>query len=285
MLTDVKGVRVGHWTDPIGKTGCTAVVLPKLTVASGEVRGGAPGSRDFPTLDPTRVVQHADVVMLSGGSAYGLATCDGAMRWCEEKRRGLKTARGGIVPIVVGMIIFDLAVGDKKARPTAERGYEACAAAKRGRFDVGLVGAGTGATMGKLGGNLAYRRPGGLGSATMRRGDLVVSALMVANSVGYLRDGSGPPQELTMPETAIESTTIGIVVTNAMLDKTGCFLVSQSGHDGIARAVDPAHTRGDGDAIVAAATGEVPAEPELVRMLAAHAVEAAIRNAVEASAG
>src|SRR5690349_18383798 len=153
MLTDVAGVKVGHWTDPVAQTGCTAIVLPKNTVASGEVRGGAPGTRDFPTLDPTRTVQHVDVMMLSGGSAFGLATCDGAMRWCEEHKRGLKLPRGGRVPIVTGMIIFDLAVGNGKVRPTADDGYAACAAAKRGRFETGRVGAGTGATMGKFGGN------------------------------------------------------------------------------------------------------------------------------------
>lgn len=279
MLTDVSGVRVGHWTNADAQTGCTAVVLPKHTVTSGEVRGGAPGTRDFPLLDPIRTIQHVDVVMLSGGSAYGLATCDGAMRWAEEHRRGLRTARGGIVPIVVGMIIFDLAVGDRRIRPDAEAGYAACAAATRGRFEVGRVGAGTGATLGKLGGNLANRQPGGIGTATIRRGEVVVSALMVVNAVGYLREAA-PPTAVLMPETAIENTTIGVVVTNAVLDKTGCFLVSQSAHGGIARAVDPSHTRGDGDAIVAASTGKVQADPELVRMLGAHAVEAAIRNAV-----
>jgi L-aminopeptidase/D-esterase-like protein len=280
VITDVRGVKVGHWTDPVAQTGCTAVVLPKETVASGEVRGGAPGTRDFPSLDPTRTVQHVDVVMLSGGSAFGLATCDGAMRWCEQHRRGLQLPRGGRVPIVVGMIIFDLGVGSAKVRPTADDGYAACAAAKRGKFDTGRVGAGTGATIGKVGGNLDNRLPGGLGTATLRRGEVVVSALMVANGVGYLRDGTPLPQRLDVPENAIENTTIGLVVTNAALDKTGCFLVAQSGHDGIARAMDPAHTRADGDAIVTAATGDVLADAELVRVLAAHAVEQAIRNAV-----
>ena len=283
MLTDVPGVRVGHWTDPVAQTGCTAVVLPKECVVSGEIRGGAPGTRDFALLDPSLTVQHVDAVMLSGGSAYGLATCDGAMRWCEEKKRGITMKRGGLVPIVVGMIIFDLAVGDRRVRPTADNGYAACAAAKRGKFEVGLVGAGTGATMGKLGGNIDNRRPGGLGTATERRGDLVVSALMVANSVGFLRDGVAPPAEADVPELPLENTTIGIVATNARLTKVGCFLVAQSAHDGIARAVDPAHTRADGDAIVTAATGHVTADVEQVRRLAAYAVENAIRNAVAAS--
>ncbi|HVV36029.1 MAG TPA: P1 family peptidase [Acidimicrobiales bacterium] len=283
MITDVRGVRVGHWTDAVGQTGCTAVVLPKGCVASGEVRGGAPGTRDFALLDPTRLVQHVDVVMLSGGSAYGLATADGAMRWCEQHRRGLKTARGGLVPIVVGMIVFDLAVGDRKARPDADAGYAACANAGRGRFDVGRVGAGTGATIGKLGGRVADRRPGGLGTATARRGELVVSALMVVNAVGFLRGEQAAPVSGHVPANPIENTTIGVVVTNASLSKTDCFLTAQSAHGGIARAIDPAHTRVDGDAIVAAATGQVRADVESVRMLAAHAVEAAIRNAVSAA--
>ena len=283
MLTDVRGVKVGHWTDPVGKTGCTAVVLPPNTVASGEIRGGAPGTRDFALLDPTRTVEHVDVVMLSGGSAFGLATADGAMRWCEEHRRGLRTTRGGIVPIVVGMIVFDLAVGSRKARPTAESGYAACRAATRRRFDVGLIGAGTGTTIGKMGGTVADRRPGGIGTATQRQGDLVVSALVVVNAVGFLRGDVAPPVNLALPENPIENTTIGVIATNARLDKNGCFLLAQSGHGGLARALDPSHTRADGDALVAAATGEVAAEVEVVRMLGAHAVEAAIRSAVLAS--
>ena len=282
MLTDVAGVRVGHWTDPIGKTGCTAVVLPKNCVASGEVRGGAPGTREFELLDPTRMVQHVDVVMFSGGSAYGLATADGAMRWCEEHRRGYKTIRNGVVPIVVGMIIFDLAVGDRKARPDADAGYAACAAATRGKFEVGPVGAGTGATVGKVGGP-ATTKPGGIGTATERDGDLVVSALVVANAGGHLRDASRADVPWARQFTPLENTTIGVIATNAQLDKTACFLVAQGGHGGIARALDPAHTRFDGDAIVAAATGQVAADPDRVRALGAHAVEAAIRNAVIAS--
>lgn len=278
MLTDVAGIRVGHWTDSVAQTGCTAVVLPKECVVSGEVRGGAPGTRDFALLDPTRLITHVDVVMLSGGSAFGLATCDGAMRWCEEHKRGLKTKRGGIVPIVVGAIIFDLGVGNRKVRPDADAGYDACVAAKRGRFDLGRVGAGTGATVGKLG-RPGNRRPGGLGTATIRDGDLVVSALMVANAAGYLREGSAP-ETWTSAQSLIENTTIGVIATNAVLDKTNCFLVAQSGHHGIARSFDPSHTRADGDALVAVSAGAVVADVDRVRLLAAHAVEAACRLAV-----
>ncbi len=278
MLTDVKGIKVGHWTDEAARTGCTAVVLPKGAVASGEVRGGAPGTREFDLLAPGRLVEHVDVVMLSGGSAYGLATCDGAVRWCEQHRRGYATGRGGIVPIVVGAIIFDLAVGQAKVRPDAAAGYAACDAAKRGRFETGRVGAGTGATIGKIGGPKTVK-PGGVGTATEWDGDLVVSALVVANAAGHLRDGSGAPTPWAGRTSPLENTTIGVVATNAVLDKTGCHLVSQSGHHGIARAFDPSHTRFDGDALVAVATGGIEADVDRVKFLAAHAVEAAIRNA------
>lgn len=279
MLTDIKGIRVGHWTDTKAQTGCTAIVLPPGSVASGEVRGGAPGTREFELLVPGRLVEHVDVVMLSGGSAYGLATCDGAMRWCEEHKRGFKTGPGGIVPIVVGAIIFDLAVGDRRVRPDAAAGYAACAAAKRGRFATGRVGAGTGATVGKIGGPAAVR-PGGVGTASERDGDVVVSALVVANAAGHLRDGSNAPVRWAGRVAPLENTTIGVVATNARLDKTECHLMAQSGHHGIARAFDPSHTRFDGDALVSVATGEVEADLERVRFLAAYAVEAAIRNAV-----
>ncbi len=279
MLTDVDGIRVGHWTDAAARTGCTAVVLPPDSVASGEVRGGAPGTREFELLAPGRLVSHVDVVMLSGGSAFGLATCDGAMRWCEEHELGYET-RAGRVPIVVGAIIFDLAVGDGSIRPNAESGYAACADARDGAFEVGSVGAGSGATIGKIGGP-DTTRPGGIGTASERDGDLVVSALIVANASGHLCDPSRAETPWATPPIApLDNTTIGVIATNAVLDKTGCHLVAQSGHHGIARAFDPSHTRFDGDALVAVATGIVEADVDRVRYLAAHAVEAACRQAV-----
>ena len=279
MLSDVEGVRVGHWTDSIGGTGCTVVLLPDGTVASGEVRGGAPGTRDFELLAPTRMVQHINAVSLSGGSAFGLATCEGVMRWCDENDLGLET-RFGKIPIVVGAIIFDLSVGDAKARPSADNGYAAAASATNGAFETGAVGAGTGATIGKIG-TPDRKAPSGIGTATERDGDIVVSALMVVNAAGYLRGPADAPTRWETPDLQpLENTTIGVIATNAMLDKNGCFLTAQSGHSGLARAIDPSHTSADGDAIVACATGKVEAEVERVRFMAAHAVEAAIRNAV-----
>lgn len=270
----IPGVRVGHWTDPAARTGCTVVLFPAGTVASGEVRGGAPGTREWALLAPERLVQRVDAVVLSGGSAFGLAACDGVVRWCEERGIGFPTPAGP-VPIVVGAVLFDLMVGDPAVRPDAAAGYAACDAASES-FDAGRVGAGTGATMGKWRGE---PRPGGLGVALESHGDLRVAAVMAVNAWGDVRTGKpvAPPAEPAMP---FGNTTIGVVATNARLDKTQCLLVAQSGHDGLARALEPAHAVTDGDAVVAAATGEVDAPLETVRLLAARAVERAIRSAV-----
>ena len=280
MITDVEGVRVGHWTDAAGSTGCTAVLLPAGTVASGEVRGGAPGTREWALLEPQRLVDRVDAVVLTGGSAFGLAACDGVMRWCEERGVGFPTPAGP-VPIVVGAVLFDLMVGDRSARPGPEEGYAACVAASAGPVDVGLVGAGTGATVGKWQGP-GNARPGGLGTASEREGDLVVGALVAVNAFGDLRDRAGPAvgaASLATPA-GFTNTTLGVVATNARLGKAGCLLVAQAGQDGFARALEPVHATVDGDAVVAAATGAVEAPVDLVRLLATRPVEAAIRTAL-----
>jgi L-aminopeptidase/D-esterase-like protein len=276
VLTDVPGIAVGHWTDDVAKTGCTAVLLPDGAVAAGEVRGGAASTRGFSALVPGRGSGRLDAIVLSGGSAFGLATCDGAVLWLEEQGRGYVTA-GGIVPIVAGMILYDLRVGDPAVRPTADAGRAACAAAGLGAFATGRVGAGTGCTIDKWLGP-EHRKPGGLGTATLRHGDLIVSALIACNAWGGLRDGSEHPPVDLVPST-IEHTTIGVVATNAALDKVGCFVVAQQSHDGLARALDPVHTSADGDALVTVATGDVAATVTTVGTLAARAVEAATRLA------
>lgn len=275
MITDVEGVLVGHWTDAAAQTGCTAILLPEGTVASGEVRGGAPGTREFDLLAPERLVDRVDAVMLCGGSAFGLAACDGAMRWLEERERGFPTSAGP-VPIVVGMVLFDLMVGSASVRPDASAGYAACEAAGV-QFDVGRVGAGTGATVAKIGG-AATVRPGAVGTASVREGDLVVAALFAVNAYGDLRGGTSPAVDFGAP--SFENTTIGVIATNARLAKVQCLLVAQGGHDGLARALDPVHATVDGDAVVAAATGAVEAPVDVVRALAARASEEAIRSAV-----
>jgi L-aminopeptidase/D-esterase-like protein len=285
VITDVPGVRVGHWTDAEARTGCTVVLLPAETVASGEVRGGAPATREFDLLAPARLVAHVDAVLLGGGSAFGLAAADGVVRWCEERGIGFLTPAGP-VPIVVAACLFDLAVGDASVRPGPAEGYAACEAATGAAVEVGRVGAGTGATVRKWGGPDGAR-PGGIGSASCRAGEVVVGALVAVNAFGDLAERVDGAEVVaaslghTAP-LARQHTTIGVVATNARLDKVGCLLVAQSAHDGLARALTPAHTVVDGDAMVAAATGGVDAPVEQVRVLAALAVERAIRSAVPA---
>ncbi len=287
-ITDVPGVRVGHWTDATARTGCTVALLPEGTVASGEVRGGAPATRETDLLAPGRLVHRLDAVLLTGGSAFGLAAADGVMRFCEERGSGFATPAGP-VPIVVALALFDLAVGDARVRPAPDDGYAACVAARAEPPATGAVGAGTGATVGKWRGPGATRA-GGVGTASVRDGELVVGALVAVNAFGdVLAPGEEPGPSWPAPPPGagpghhggpFTNTTIGLVATNAELDKAGCLLVAGGGHDGLARAVHPAHTSVDGDAVVAAAVGGVAAPPDAVRALAAVAFAAAVRVAV-----
>ena len=297
MVSDVSGVRVGHWTDAVARTGCTVVLFPAGTVASGEVRGGAPGTREWELLRPERLVDRIDAVVLAGGSAFGLAACDGVAGWCEVRGMGVPTSAGP-VPIVVGAVLYDLGVGDPAVRPGPEEGRSACDAAVAGPFEVGPVGAGAGATVGKWRGP-ERATPGGLGTATVREGPLVMSALVACNAWGSargdVRAGFGEmahgvsPWGVSPADAPLTNTTIGVVVTNGRLTKGQCLLVAQSGHDGLARALDPVHATLDGDALVAAATGEVEVEAplglEALRRMAAAAVEEATRAAAGGSGG
>lgn len=286
MLTDVAGVRVGHWTDDGARTGCTAVLLPAGTTAGVEVGGGAPASRELALLGPHRTVQRCDAVLLTGGSAFGLGAADGVMRWCEERGIGVPTPAGP-VPIVPTLALYDLGVGDPAVRPGSDEGYAACVAASEGRFEAGAVGAGTGATVGAWRGPAAAR-PGGIATTTATTGEVLVSTLLAVNAFGDVDpDGGGlarAAEELAAAtpslgtEGTFANTTVGVVATNARLDKVGCRLLAQGGHAGLSRSLVPAHTRVDGDAIVAVATGEVDAEIDALRLLAAAAVEQAIRS-------
>jgi L-aminopeptidase/D-esterase-like protein len=253
------------------------VLFPAGTIASGEVRGGAPGTREFELLAPERLVALINAVVLTGRSSFGLATCDGVSRWCEERGIGFPTP-GGPVPIVVGAVLYDLTMGDPKVRPGAAAGYEACDAASSGPVPLGPVGAGTGATFDKWRGRDRARQ-GGVGSAVHRDDQLVVGALVAVNAFGGIR-GHERPAWPSEPVSPFENTTIGVVATNATLDKVGCLLVAQSAHDGLALALEPAHATVDGDAFVAAAIGGVEAPVDRVRLLASRAVEDAVRAAV-----
>lgn len=285
MLTEIEGVRVGHWTDAVARTGCTVVLFPEGTVASGEVRGGAPATREFALLEPGRLVERLDAVVLSGGSAFGLAACDGVMDHLAAQGVGFETSAGR-VPIVVGMCLFDLGEGDGTVRPGPAEGATAAASATAGAVELGRVGAATGATISKWRGP-DHVRPGALVGAVARSGDLVVAALVAVNASGDIDDGATTAAVLdgsfVVPEVTpfVENTTIGVVATNAQLTKAQCHLVAQSAHDGFGRAIVPAHTVGDGDAVVVAATGEREidaADVAAVRLMACAVVESAIRT-------
>jgi L-aminopeptidase/D-esterase-like protein len=292
-IAEVGGLRVGHWTDRDAATGCTVVTFPPGTVASGEVRGGAPATREFDLLDPGRTVSTIDALLLTGGSAFGLAAAEGVVRWCEEQGRGFATPAAA-VPIVVGLSLYDLGVGDASVRPGAPEGYAAALAAgvpsavdvAGPPVEVGRVGAGTGAMVAKAVPGLD-QRPGGLVSACAAVRDLRVGALVAVNASGV--PGGDSSLAVSHPLTApregwgpVVNTTIGLVATNARLGKAACHRVAQGAHDGLARAVFPPHMRFDGDAFVAAALGscegapEVDADPDAVRALAVHVVATAI---------
>lgn len=285
----IEGLRVGHWTDREHETGCTVALFTDGTVASGEVRGGAPATREFALLEPTKLVERVDAVVLAGGSAFGLAAADGVVDYCAEHDMGFATP-GGRVPIVVAMALYDLTRGDGLVRPSAREGRLAALDAHDDRCPIGLVGAGTGATVGKWRGRDSVA-PGGLGAATVANGELVVAAIVAVNAAGDIDDGRAAREieagTFTWPEPAapfaeadqpMTNTTIGLIATNAKLDKVQCRLVAESGHDGLARALFPAHTRGDGDALVAAATQRVDGPVDVVRIMATVAVAAAVRS-------
>lgn len=279
-MSETQPVHVGHWTATDERTGCTAVMFPEGTVASGEVRGGAPATREFALLDPRRMVQHIDAVVLSGGSAFGLASAHGVMQYLQSKGRGFPT-KAGPVPIVVAMALFDLA--EDVEPPGVHEGFHAAVAAGPG-IAHGKVGAGAGATVGSWRG-ADHQSAGGLGLGRVKSGLVEVTALIAVNPAGDIDDGVTraevlegrfvEPERSTPP---FENTTIGVIWTNARLDKLGCRLVAESGHDGLGRALMPAHTASDGDALVAAATGDVEATSLTVRLLAAIAVEQAVRS-------
>ncbi|MEZ5167674.1 MAG: P1 family peptidase [Acidimicrobiales bacterium] len=292
MHLAIDGVTIGHWTDDRARTGCTVIRLPPDATASGEVRGGAPATREFALLDPTRLVATIDAVVLTGGSAFGLAAADGVVDLLAQEGRGFPTAHGP-VPIVVAMALYDLGVGDPAVRPDADAGRAALRAADRYPA-TGRVGAGTGATVGKWRGPDAAR-PGGLGIVEIRRGAVAVAAVVAVNAAGDVDDGTlGPamvegtaapwPDRSTFGGDAAGSggtnTTIGVVVTNAAIDKVGCRLLAEGAHDGLARAIVPPHMRSDGDAMVAVSAGAEQAELDEVRLMAVVATEQAVREAV-----
>ncbi len=269
--------KVGHWSDHQAETGCTVILVPEGSCASYEVRGGAPASRELICLEPTKSVTTIDAVCLTGGSVFGLGSADGAVRWLAEQGRGVPTP-GGVVPIVPTMALFDLAVGDGSVRPSADNGYAAATAASAS-FEVGRVGAGAGAYVSKW--RIEQAKPGGFGFAQARSGELIVEAFVACNAFGDISDSLETEVFQALAggfDFDRQNTTIGVVVSNARLDKVNARVVAQGAHDGLARAITPPHTRFDGDGFVAVGTGEVDASVDEVRMMALETVATAIRG-------
>jgi len=304
-ITDVPGIKVGHVTDRVALTGCTVVLCEAGATAGVDVRGSAPGTRETDAIRPTTLVEQAHAVLLTGGSAFGLDAAAGVMQFLEEE--GCGYAIGPVkVPIVPAAVIFDLTIGDSNVRPDKETGYLACLNANSGRVHEGNVGAGTGATVGKiLGMNMCMKS--GMGTASIRltaRGNVIVGAIVVVNAMGDVvnprtgdviagaRDpktgefidtvkritSSGPRSK---QETA--NTTIGVVATNARLDKAGATKVAEMAHDGLARVVRPVHTMYDGDTIFALSTGHAAADLNVVGTAAGEVMAEAVIRAVKAA--
>lgn len=299
----IEGVFVGHAQHATARTGCTVVVCPGGAAVGVDVRGAAPGTRETDLCRPGTLVEQAQAVLLSGGSAFGLAAADGVMRWLWERGHGFQTAVTH-VPIVPAAVLFDLQP-DAVAWPDADLGYAACEAAIKVAPRWGAVGAGTGATVGKVLGPQAAS-PGGVGMAVLRLGDeTIVAAVIAVNAVGHIVDpgsgeivagprlpdgGFGDAEALVLGAAlpsgeprAGANTTIGCVVTNARLDTAGCCRVATMAHDGLARAIRPVHTQFDGDTLfmLAAPPADAPAaDITTIGIAAARVAAEAVLHAV-----
>jgi len=287
VITRVPGIRVGHVTDLQGLTGCTVVLCPPDTVGSVDQKGGAPGTRETDALRPGTLVNEVHGVLLTGGSSFGLAAATGVARWLEERGIGFDTGLAR-VPIVPAAVLFDLGVGDAAARPGDADGYAACEAATDGDVPEGSVGAGTGATFAKLPDPAAGWK-GGVGSASVAEGDLIVGALAAVNALGTVLGEDGAPLAGNRNPEAEQrvwpgsNTTLAVVATNATLSKDRAWLLAQAGNEGLSLVVSPAHTMWDGDTVFALATGQVEAVQPDVERLAMTAVADAIRRGVRAA--
>ena len=301
-ISDIKGIKIGHAQDIEGGTGCTAVICEKGAFAGVDVRGGGPASRETELLKPINMVQQIHCVMLSGGSAFGLAAGDGAMTYLEEKGAGFDVGVG-VVPIVCGASLFDLVVGDPKCRPDKAMGYEAC---KNSDSDAepaeGNVGAGSGATVGKFRGP-EFIMKSGLGIYAVQIGDVQCAAVVAVNALGDVidydtheriagmlnstKDGIGNTVEAMYEEIGkaknvfTGNTTIGCIITNAKLNKDQCNKLAQIAHNGYAKVISPVHTSADGDTIFVMATGEVEVGPDSLGALATEVMARAINRAAK----
>ena len=299
MAKLIEGFALGHWTDLVGYTGCSVVMPPEGTVAAAEVRGGGPGTRESELLQPAATVDGVNAVLLTGGSAHGLAAADGVARWLTEQERGYPTAAGP-VPLVSSAVVFDLALGDSQARPGPSEGYAACVASSN-EVGRGSIGVGAGCTVGKLLGAEGWCR-GGLGFASRSLSSgTTVQALAAVNAFGDVLDESGSilagarrggefpgtvellSQGVSVRGAQREATTLACVLTDAELDKRQAWLVARSASAGTARAVAPAATAVDGDMTFCLASGQSAADPVAVAAVAAEVVADAIRDGVRSA--
>ena len=293
-ITDVPGIEVGHWTSDRRPTGCTAVLTREGAVASVDVRGGGPGTRETDLLSPERAIEKVHSIVLSGGSAYGLAAADGVMRYLEENGVGFR-AGNAVVPIVPAAILYDLGLGDGSIRPTAESGYKAAKNASTSAVPQGNVGAGAGATVGKLMG-AGRSMKGGLGSASIKLPDgLILGALVAVNSLGDVVDpetneilaGALAEDGRTFVNLSqrireglgfgraerLQNTTLGVVAANVDWTQAQAQKVAQMAHDGLARAIRPVHMPFDGDTIFALGTGGAKTDTARLGLLGALAAD------------
>jgi L-aminopeptidase/D-esterase-like protein len=306
-LTAVAGLQVGHFTHPRRPTGCTVVLCEPGAIAGVDVRGAAPGTRETDLLEPGTLVEHVHAVLLAGGSGFGLDAATGVVRWLEERGRGLEV--GPVrVPIVPAAVLFDLWLGDPRIRPDAEAGYAACAAASIATPAQGNVGAGAGATVGKLFG-IERAMKGGVGHASISVGAITVAALVAVNALGDVVDpATGDPiagarsadgRRLLRSMRAIErgelperaragnATAIGVVATDAVVTKAQANRLASMAHDGLARTINPAHTMTDGDTLFALATGTSGQTGDMTVLgaLAAEATARAVLSAIHHATG
>ena len=307
-ITDVPGFWVGHAQDFQGMTGCTVVLCPPRTVGGVDVRGSAAGTRQTDSLQPFHFVDEVHAVLLSGGSAFGLDASGGVMRFLEEKNIGYQTSAGR-VPIVPTAIIYDLGIGEGRVRPGQEMGYQACLNGHDGRVEEGSVGAGTGASVGKLLG-IRWATKGGLGTASViLPSGVIVAALVVVNAFGdviapggrQILAGARDPQNgtsfidsaarikegasLPRGETGIENTTLGVVATNVRLSKRQTIKVAQMAQSGLARTICPIHSTVDGDLIFALSAGDLRGDVNAVGLMAEEVVAAAVIRAIQQADG
>ena len=283
---------MGHWTDDQALTGVTVITFPEPNIATGEVRGAAPGTREIALLQPGSRIENIQAIVLSGGSAYGLATADGVARRLLADGKGHRTINDIVVPIVPAAILFDLMIGDAETWPGPDEGAAAYDAADRGPVEMGNVGAGTGATVAGWRGIEAVRK-GGVGSHAVKTGDAVVGALAAVNAVGDVFSLEGepltggslePPIEPNPPSQAeLSNTVLVTMATNAKLSRTDLMRLTVRAHDAIGVCVRPGHTRYDGDVAFAVSCGETEADPDAVGEAAfvavARAIELGVRSA------